>query len=368
MGRRADHDGTKRNLGEALSAAVGSLRSPATQTDLIQLLKAVAAAVGAWWMADDVLGLAQPFLAAWTALLTVHATVYRSFVQGAQSVLATVLGIVVAVAAAELLGANPWSLAVALVITLLAARARTLRTEGLTGATTALFIITSDYEQQEAMLLDRLGDTGVGIVVGVLINLVVLAPLTQRSAEQQVDRVDRRLGALLQEMAEQMGALSRTEQTSSWIEETREIDGDLDRAWQLVHHAQESRWWNPRRSRVESSTTPASYRDVLVRLEEGVAQVRAIARVVHESTLAAQDWTPQFRDPWLRLIAKIAERIADRDQEVASLREQVDDLARDLSVADLPGLYWPLYGALISSTRIVIDVVDDVASSRPVRV
>ncbi len=351
-----------------MSTSIGSLRSPATQTDLIQLFKAVAAAVGAWWIADDVLGFAQPFLAAWTALLTVHATVYRSFVQGAQSVLATVLGIVVAVAAAELLGANPLSLAVALVITLLAARARTLRTEGLTGATTALFIITSDYDQQEAMLLDRLGDTAVGLVVGVVVNLMVLAPLTARSAEQQVDRVDRRLGALLQEMAAQMGTSSTSEQTGAWIEETREIDGDLDRAWQLVHHAQESRWWNPRRSRLQSTRTPASYRDVLIRLEEGVAQVRAIARVVHESTQAAQDWAPRFREPWLRLVAQLAERIADPELEVAPLRQQVDDLARDLSGADLPGLYWPMYGALISSTRIVIDVVDDVASSRPVRI
>ncbi|MGJ9422555.1 FUSC family protein [Aeromicrobium sp. CF3.5] len=352
----------------SVAASVGSLRDPATQTDLLQLLKAVAASVGAWWIADDLLGFEQPFLAAWTALLAVHATIYRSFVQGAQSVLATVLGMVVAVAAAELLGANPLSLAIALVVTLLFARVRTLRTEGLTAATTSLFIITTNYNQQEAILLDRFGDLVVGVVVGVLVNLMVFAPLAARSAEQQVDRVDRKLGGLMRQMATEIGEGPTSEQAGDWVEKTREIDRDLNRARRVIDHAQESQWWNPRRSRVQESPTPASDRDLLIRLEEGVAQVRAMARVVRESTLAAEDWAPEFRDPWLRLLADLAERVADPDQEVASLRQQVNDLARDLSSADLPGLYWPMYGALISSTRIVIDVVDDVASGRPVRV
>lgn len=358
----------KHGVRGSVAASVGSLRDPATQTDLLQLLKAVAASVGAWWIADDLLGFEQPFLAAWTALLAVHATIYRSFVQGAQSVLATVLGMVVAVAAAELLGANPLSLAIALVVTLLFARVRTLRTEGLTAATTSLFIITTDYNQQEAMLLDRFGDLVVGVVVGVLVNLMVFAPLAARSAEQQVDRVDRQLGGLMGRMAAEIGAGPTSEQAEDWVEKTREIDRDLNRAQRVIDHAQESQWWNPRRSRVRDAPTPASDRDLLIRLEEGVAQVRAMARVVRESTQAAEDWAPQFRDPWLRLLADLAERVADPDLEIASLRRQVNDLARDLSGADLPGLYWPMYGALISSTRIVIEVVDDVASGRPVRV
>ena len=42
-------------------------------------------------------------------------------------------------------------------------------------------------------------------------------------------------------------------------------------------------------------------------------------------------------------------------------------LTRELSDETLPGLLWPLFGALISNLVHVIDVVDYVATSRPVR-
>jgi hypothetical protein len=42
------------------------------------LVKAAGAAVLAWVLARSVFGLSQPFLAPWAALLTVHATVYRT--------------------------------------------------------------------------------------------------------------------------------------------------------------------------------------------------------------------------------------------------------------------------------------------------
>lgn len=357
----------RHTIGTRLSSSARTLRDPATQTEMLQLLKATGAAVAAWWIADGLLELAQPFLAAWTALLTVHATIYRTFVRGAQSVLATVLGIGVALTVGELLGVSVVSLAIALVLTQLIARIRFVRTESVTAATTALFILTAGYERQESMLTDRLADTAIGVAVGVLVNLVVFAPLTGRSAAQQIDRVDRQIGALLGDMAQQMGSTSTPEQTQAWIDRTREIDADLERAWQLVSQAHESRWWNPRLGRRRPPDDRSDYADVLIRLEEGVAQVRAMARVVHESTRAAQNWEPQFRDPWLRLIADLGARLADPDREVGSLRDDVDTLTHDLSRDDLPSLLWPEYGALISSTRILIDVVDDVASARPIR-
>lgn len=348
-----------------------ALREPAVQTDLLQILKATAAAVVAWWIAAELLGLEQSFLAAWTALLTVHATVYRTFVRGAQSVLATVLGVGISVVVAEVAGVGVLSLAVALVVGLLLASAGVLRDERITTATTALFVLTSGYEQQESMLGDRFADTAIGVGVGLLVNLVVLPPLTDRSAAQQVEQVDRALGELLGDMAGQMAETPSVDQTGEWIEASRRIDADLERGWQLARDATESQWWNPR---VRLAGTRLSRRpgggapldgieDVLVRLEDGVAQARTIARVVHESTRAAAEWDPVFRERWLRLLAELGERVADPEAEVAPLREEIDQLVSDLSVADLPSAWWPTYGALITATSAIVDIVDDVASA-----
>lgn len=61
-------------------------------TDLLQILKTVIAGTAAWWFAITVLESPLPFLAPWTALLTVHATVHRSFSHGVQTTLASAIG------------------------------------------------------------------------------------------------------------------------------------------------------------------------------------------------------------------------------------------------------------------------------------
>lgn len=348
-------------------SVVASLKDPVVQTDLLQVGKAAVAAVAAWLLAVEVFGLAQPFLAPWAALLTVHATVYRTLSEGVQSVSATALGIGLSFVVAQALGVGALTLGVTMALGLLVARTRLLREGGVTIATTAIFVITTGYVQQESILLVRLLDTFLGVATGVLVNLVVLPPLHDRSAERQVDRIDRQLGALLSDMADDMRETWSEEHSQAWIEHTREMDSDLQHAWQLVRHAHESGWWNPRRRSSRRAGDPTQYEHVLRRLEDGVAQARSMARTIDESTRSAHEWDPRFREPWLDLLAETGRRIADPDAEVKVMHARLDDLTRELSGTDLPGLLWPVYGALISNLVTVIEIVDDVATARPVR-
>lgn len=352
------------------SRFVAQATSPVTQTDLLQLVKSVVAAVSAWVIAEMVFGLEQAFLAPWVALLTVHATIYRTLRRGIQTVLAVGVGILLSLVVVVAFGSTPWSLGLALVAGLMLARLPWLREEGVTIATTALFVITTGHhlaEQRSIELLpDRLLDTAIGVVVAMIINLLVLPPLNDRSAQQQIDDVDRRLGSLLVEIAAQLRTPHETDEQEDWIERTRSIDDDLAHAWRLVRHAQESGSWNPRRRR-HPATTIEGYPHVLVRLEEGVSQTRSIARHIRESDRAAHEWDPRFRDRFIDILEQVGHRIADPDVEVADLREELRGLADDLSNEDLSGLRWPMYGALIANLQMIIDIVDDVASARPVR-
>ena len=74
------------------------LRDPVWWTNALQIVKTVVAAVVAWVLAVHVFHIEQAFLAPWAALLTVHATVYRTLRRGVQQVGATVLGVLVAFA------------------------------------------------------------------------------------------------------------------------------------------------------------------------------------------------------------------------------------------------------------------------------
>ncbi len=344
--------------------------SPVNQTNLLQMLKAVLAAVVAWVLAELVLELRQAFLAPWVALLTVHATVYRTVWRGAQTVVAVTIGILLSLVVVTAFDVTPWSLGLALLIGLLLARVSVLHDEDITIATTALFVITTGYQFSDQrtidLLPDRLLSTAIGVAVALLVNLLVLAPLNDRSARQQVDDIDRALGSLLVDMAWQLRRPDESQAEDDWIERTRSIDTDIGRAWSLVRTAQESRSWNPRRRRHPAHDL-RSYPQILQRLEEGVSQIRSMARHIRESSREAQEWDVRFSRKFIPLLTEVGHRIADPDGDVADLRTDVQDLANYLSTEELSGLFWPLYGALIANLQMIIDVVDDVATAPPIR-
>jgi uncharacterized membrane protein YgaE (UPF0421/DUF939 family) len=157
-------------------------------------------------LAVHVFHIEQAFLAPWAALLTVHATVYRTLRRGVQQVGASVLGVLVASAAGSVFGVNAISLGVVILVGLLAGSVRGLRAETTTAAATALVVLTTGYSDDGHMLVSRLLDTGIGIGVGLLVNLLVWPPLRDRSAAHQVDAIDDEIGALLSDIA---GALER---------------------------------------------------------------------------------------------------------------------------------------------------------------
>ncbi len=77
---------------EVRARVLATLRDPLRWSEVLQLVKTVAAAVVAWVLASQVFALPQAFLAPWSALLVVHATVYRTFSRGLRQVTGAVLG------------------------------------------------------------------------------------------------------------------------------------------------------------------------------------------------------------------------------------------------------------------------------------
>jgi len=348
---------------------VRAARRPGTQTDALQVVKAVVAGTLAWVLTADALGLASPYLAPWTALLAVHATVYRSVRRGAQSVAATFLGVVLAFGASSALGDGVLTLALALLVGLVAARLPGLRTEGIAVATTALFVLTGGMADDVVLLGERLAATGIGVAVALVVNVALVPPVSDRSATQALDRVNAHLGHLLVEMADDLcGPELGSELSEGWMARTREIDDELADARGWVRQTAESHWWNPRR-RLEPSrlSDPESMDEVLRRLEVGVASVRGMARAIHESTASSEQWDADFRDAWIDLLGRTGHRVADPIAEVGELASDLRDLTRAIGRDGLEGLLWPLYGRLISDLDDIVEIVDDVASSAAVR-
>ena len=80
-------------------------------TDFLQILKAVLATTVAWWICVTFLDSEMPFLAPWVALMTIQATVASSVAQGAQTMVASFIGVLMSFVIGVYLEVNIWTYA-----------------------------------------------------------------------------------------------------------------------------------------------------------------------------------------------------------------------------------------------------------------
>ena len=342
------------------------LRDPVAWSDLLQLLKTVVASVAAWVIADSVFGLPQAFLAPWAALLVVHSTVYRTLSRGLQQVVGALLGVVLAWALGSLISLDALALAVLLAIGLLMGTSRWLADESTAVAATGLIVLTTGFSTQGSVLVDRLFDTGIGIAVGLLVNLVVWPPLRDYAAASAIDALDDEIGALLRDMADGLRGQCTEETITEWADRTREIDERLDEAWALLRQARESSRLNPRRA-ARPLRTSTVYEAILRDNEQSVAEIRSMAHSLGHSVEGVLEWDPRFKERWLALLREAGDAIATPDAaRVTGVRTGLNQLAHELSTERLSGLHWPEYGGLILNLRNVVTSMDRVAEANPI--
>ncbi|WP_291477778.1 aromatic acid exporter family protein [Corynebacterium sp.] len=369
---RTDGPGALGRLWAAVSGPEGS-------TAGLQIAKCVVAATAAWWVSVTFLNTSFPFLAPWVALLTIDATAYRTLSRGVQSTVASLLGIGVASLVGHILGVSLWTYALALLVGLVVARVPWIRDEGVTVATMAIFILSDGFSEQQQQFGDRMLEIGVGVLVGIAVNLLVLPPMRDRQASRYVDSVNHRMGSVLENMGEEFASSWDTDRADAWITETDAITEELNSAWSVVRFARESRRANPRsylarlrRARAGAGQAPdpadANWEDILRRADEGVSHLRNLARTLREASYADSGWDTRFREEWASISRDAGRAVADPDAEVESLSDRLSALTEELSDAgDLPTAHWPVYGAMITGLDHIITVVDDVASSRHAR-
>jgi uncharacterized membrane protein YgaE (UPF0421/DUF939 family) len=344
------------------------LRDPIAWADASQLVKTIGAAVVAWVLAVHVFGLSQAFMAPWAALLTVHATVFGTLQRAAQQAGASVLGVLIASGVWQLFGISALALGAAVLAATLVGSVPGLRAP-MTTATTAVVVLTTGYVGQNGMLADRLLDTGIGIAVGLLVNLLVWPPLRDRAAARHIDVIDDRLGELLTTIAGELRDGCATDAADDWIARTDRLDADIDRAWRVLEEARQSGRLNPRRAVPERMRAAEKMTQIINRLAQAVAETRSLARTIRVASIAPDQWNPEFREPWLGLLERAGAAVERADADgLRSARGELTGLSDRLATEPLHGGLWPMFGALLVNLRNVLDALDVVAEAQPVQV
>jgi uncharacterized membrane protein YgaE (UPF0421/DUF939 family) len=279
---------------------------------LVQAGKAAGAGAAAMMISDLLFGLPDAYVAAWSAILTVHVTVYRSARISVQQTAATAIGVVVAWSAVHAFGAGLVSLTAAIFVALWIGSWHRFSQDQATAGSAVLFIFALGYASDEHMLLLRLGDVLIGAATGVVVNLAIVPPMWTRSVRSSTHALGRNVAEVLRSIAEGVEHDRISEQAESWLEAASRLRHRADRAWSELALARESSWWNPRRFRRPSARDHRLLRVELDELDHAIDEIRRIVRALAEITTEAIE-DPSFRTSMaatMNGLADIAEKAA----------------------------------------------------------
>ncbi|WP_406388113.1 FUSC family protein [Streptomyces sp. NBC_00887] len=249
---------------------------------LVQSLKAAAAAIIAWALTGWWLQAPMALLAPWTAVALVSSTVYQSLRTGSQQFGIIVLGTVWASAAMAVTHDQTMA---AMLLTLpfmtLLGNYRRFGSQGILGASTALFVIT--YGSSSASNVGhRLLETLIGAVVGIMVNALVLPPVHLRSVRDRLRRLARGSADLLDAMAHGLREDNAWEKAGNWHTEASRLSLSLQGVADARHWATEGARWNPGGRLRRTGPPPPPFTED-VRWGRVCTRILAVARTLNES-------------------------------------------------------------------------------------
>ncbi|MGW5990331.1 FUSC family protein [Streptomyces anulatus] len=212
---------------------------------LVQSLKAAAAAIAAWAVSGWWFQAPMALLAPWTAIAMVGSTVYQSVRTGSQQFAIIALGTLWASAAMAFTRDQAMTaMLLTLPFMMLLGNYRRFGSQGLYGATTALFVITGGVSSTSTVG-HRLLETLIGAVIGLLVNAFLLPPVHLRSVRDSLVRLARETTGLLGAMAEGLREEEALEASESWHHSAGGLVASLQNVGEARRWAMEGSRWNP---------------------------------------------------------------------------------------------------------------------------
>ena len=363
----------RRALGRALSG-------PGRERDiLLQVLKAAAAAVLAWQVAVLLLHSEQPFLAPLAALITVHATVYRSVRGAAQLVVAVLAGVLLAFLAARTLGLEWYSLAGVLTVALFLGRWHRLGDSGLQVPITALLAMTAGGGTQDSALEGRVVETLIGAVIGAGVNLLVMPPVHLRDGRQSIASIAGGVARLMHAVATGLRDDWDRDAARDWLDRARRLDGYVRDARETVDRGRESLRLNPRAPADRVPVDTAAMSLAVDSLEHVAVQCRSIASTLLDTRSAADERRPS--GDFLLRYADVLDNMGDAFDALADERTGDSELEGVRGAVRLGGDGWrdlreliadqqvhltgslPAYGSLLTDAERVLDELERAESA-----
>jgi hypothetical protein len=337
----------------------------------LRTAKTTLAAVLAYVLADLLDTSPQPVIASLTALLVVQLTVYETVAQGLRRIFSVLVGVLLAVGIAGVVGLTWWSLGAVVAVSLVVGMLMRLGPQLPEVPISAMLVLAVGGAGAEGVALGRVYETLIGAAVGVVVNFAIAPPVNVRPAGAAIARVADRLADFLRGFAGELRAGWSRAAARRWLDRARALRPDVDSADRTVARAERSALLNPRGSEVRAAQP--RLRTAMTGIELCHILLRTLCREVFDRTFYLPDdqdadaYSPRARAVLADVLDCAAEAmcgVADVaagtgsveaaralvHQHLAALHERRNELGRLLLVdPNVDAAAWQQHGALLAA-------------------
>lgn len=230
---------TKRR--EQWAGIVSRTKEPA----VVQTIRSTAAATISYVVALHLLdSSAPPLTAPLTALLVVQVTLYSTLTTGIRRVNSVVVGVLIAIGFSALVGLSWWSLGLIILASLVVGRF--VRVDEFVPEVAISAMLVLGVTQVTDTASDRVLETLIGAIVGLLFNVLFVPPVWVEAAGESIEDLGRRMRLLLLHIGEELTSHTPVERAAARLYEARRLDNDVADVDAALRQAEDSLRFNPR--------------------------------------------------------------------------------------------------------------------------
>lgn len=353
---------------------VRSLVRRSREPVVVQAFRSTAAAVVSYVVALELSSEPAPLTAPLTALLVVQVTLYTTLTTGIRRVNSVVAGVLVAIGFSALVGLTWWSLGLVILTSLVVGHL--VRVDEFVPEVAISAMLVLGVTRVAATAWDRVLETLIGAVVGLLFNLFLAPPVWVAPASEAITSLAGRMRDLLVHLGYELAEHTPVEKAAARLHEARRLDNDIAHVDSALRQAEDSLRLNPRVK--EGLLFRLVLRTGLDTLEICAVVLRVCCRTMTDLAKARTEG-PLFPDRLAEALRELFTHLAIAvenfavlitAQITASAQEAEERLAQELAAAresreraahllleesrSRPEA-WQLYGALLAEADRVLD-------------
>lgn len=324
----------------------------------LQIVKTIAAGVLAWFLADLLLSDNKPVFATIAALIVVQPSVNQSVRRGLERSVGAIVGVTLAFGMVLIFGDVGWVALVSMSAGILLAWIFKLTPATAVQISLSAMLVLAVGAITPVYAADKILETVIGALVGILINAIVAPPVAIAPANEAVSQVGVDVAQVLEDMGSVLGRQTSTEVLQHLYLNARALRGEYNHALATLTQARESLQYNARKKTLGQVLDREAA--LMERLAILVTRVIGMARAIRDNYDASVLDEPTINEISSELLKAGHDlRLVVRDLGLPAVvaphpdTSEMPALTKPIRVLSPSNENWILIGFLIENIRLV---------------